>query len=229
MVRLRPPSPRPRRRSRIRLQNAWTSPVSAHVSHDAALGRVLRAACDMHIGRSCRKRLSFENRNNSFSPISSDLRRDNVMLADHNAELKERNRLLNQTLVQCISQDLAATLERAELMKEIESLTLTNVNLTDECRWWSHYKEEHVEMEAKLLSVEEDLHSLNHYCPVVNQNTHERVCKMCAEGWTMFQTKCYYFSSRALPWTSSRTWCQSHGADLLVIITEEEQVFQRSL
>ncbi|XP_072312983.1 uncharacterized protein [Eucyclogobius newberryi] len=87
------------------------------------------------------------------------------------------------------------------------------------------YKEEQKKIEAKLQSVEEAYHFLDRYCPVVNQNTQERVCKKCADGWSLFQSKCYYFSSRSLSWSSSRVWCQTHSADLIIINTEEEQNF----
>ncbi|KAJ0060379.1 hypothetical protein NL108_010165, partial [Boleophthalmus pectinirostris] len=52
----------------------------------------------------------------------------------------------------------------------------------------------------------------------------ERMCKKCSEGWTLFQSKCYYFSSRTLSWSSSRAWCQTHRAELVIINSEEEQV-----
>ncbi|XP_033841126.2 asialoglycoprotein receptor 1-like [Periophthalmus magnuspinnatus] len=80
-------------------------------------------------------------------------------------------------------------------------------------------------MSAKLQCAVEAYHSLDRYCPVVNQNTQERMCKKCAEGWTLFQSKCYYFSSRTLSWSSSRAWCQTHRADLVIINSEEEQNF----
>ncbi|XP_042254021.1 asialoglycoprotein receptor 1-like [Thunnus maccoyii] len=74
-----------------------------------------------------------------------------------------------------------------------------------------------------------DMHSVNRsldlYCPVVNQKTKERICKKCPDSWRLFQTKCYYFSSRLLTWSSSRAWCQTHGGDLLVINSEPEQTF----
>lgn len=57
----------------------------------------------------------------------------------------------------------------------------------------------------------------------------ERLCRRCQEGWRLFDTRCYYFSSDTLAWGSSRAWCQSHGADLLVVSSEEEQVgFRRA-
>lgn len=47
---------------------------------------------------------------------------------------------------------------------------------------------------------------------------------MCQEGWQLFDSKCYYFSSRMLAWGSSRAWCQTQGGDLLIVNNEDEQV-----
>ncbi|XP_030019105.1 asialoglycoprotein receptor 1-like [Sphaeramia orbicularis] len=81
------------------------------------------------------------------------------------------------------------------------------------------------QMEAEMNSVKEALDSLDLYCPVVNLTTKERMCKKCHKDWRQFQTKCYYFSSRMLTWSSSRAWCQTKGGDLLIINSKEEQSF----
>uniref|UniRef100_A0A668AE02 C-type lectin domain-containing protein n=1 Tax=Myripristis murdjan TaxID=586833 RepID=A0A668AE02_9TELE len=52
----------------------------------------------------------------------------------------------------------------------------------------------------------------------------ERICKKCHDSWTLFQTKCYYFSSRMLTWRSSRAWCKTQGGDLAIIDNKQEQV-----
>uniref|UniRef100_A0A3B4TPA2 C-type lectin domain-containing protein n=1 Tax=Seriola dumerili TaxID=41447 RepID=A0A3B4TPA2_SERDU len=41
----------------------------------------------------------------------------------------------------------------------------------------------------------------------------------------LLETKCYYFSSRMLSWSSSRAWCRTQGGDLLIINSEQEQNF----
>ncbi|XP_047465330.1 CD209 antigen-like [Mugil cephalus] len=81
------------------------------------------------------------------------------------------------------------------------------------------------QMEADVNSTREAYRSLDLYCPVVDQKTKERVCKKCQNSWRPFQSKCYYFSSRLLTWSSSRSWCRARGGDLLVVSSEPEQNF----
>ncbi|XP_028984012.1 natural killer cells antigen CD94-like [Betta splendens] len=59
------------------------------------------------------------------------------------------------------------------------------------------------------------------YCP-------NKTCRPCQSGWIQFQEKCYLFYENDSPWRTwddSRTFCQSNGADLLVIDNPEEQSF----
>ncbi|KAF7649959.1 hypothetical protein LDENG_00133600, partial [Lucifuga dentata] len=49
-------------------------------------------------------------------------------------------------------------------------------------------------------------------------------CKLCQEGWTLFQEKCYLFSNFWLIWDQSRQYCKSRGSDLVVVESLEEQV-----
>uniref|UniRef100_A0A3B3Z9J7 C-type lectin domain-containing protein n=1 Tax=Periophthalmus magnuspinnatus TaxID=409849 RepID=A0A3B3Z9J7_9GOBI len=231
-------------------------------------------------------------------------------MTDKKEPEQKQNKLRNKTMVELLSQDVAATRERTKLMEKIDNLTSTNVYLTEEYSKvvqvridqeetmvnmsriiadlstfnselqegkqkleeasivlhdvnqklqnklmkerekhqgilgelrsqnqnvtsalekqrtdLNQCKEELKKMSAKLQCAVEAYHSLDRYCPVVNQNTQgKRMCKKCAEGWTLFQSKCYYFSSRTLSWSSSRAWCQTHRADLVIINSEEEQV-----
>ncbi|XP_053727904.1 CD209 antigen-like protein B isoform X1 [Synchiropus splendidus] len=77
----------------------------------------------------------------------------------------------------------------------------------------------------ELQSSKEALRVLDLYCPVVNQRTNERLCKKCDDGWEFFQNHCYYFSSRTLPWNASRLWCQSQRGDLVIVNSQQEQMF----
>ncbi|KAJ8256382.1 hypothetical protein COCON_G00185340 [Conger conger] len=75
---------------------------------------------------------------------------------------------------------------------------------------------------AFLSMVEKHFQFLEKYCPV---NSNERVCKPCPQGWELFSSKCYYFSTEEKSWKDSHSDCLRQGADLVIIESEEEQGF----
>ncbi|XP_053197879.1 C-type lectin domain family 10 member A-like [Scomber japonicus] len=122
----------------------------------------------------------------------------NMQLQETITELQEENQNLNVTLA-------------AERQEAAERQTNRRTEMD--------------QMMADMHSLNEVYHTLDLYCPVVNQKTKERICKKCPDSWRLFQTKCYYFSSHLLSWSSSKAWCQTHDGDLLIINSEPEQMF----
>ncbi|XP_032373873.1 C-type lectin domain family 4 member M [Etheostoma spectabile] len=64
----------------------------------------------------------------------------------------------------------------------------------------------------------------------VNAHCPQKVCKPCLEGWVLFQTNCYLFSTSDYwsdwkGWHQSRDICIHMQADLVVIESQEEQEF----
>ncbi|KAL7404494.1 hypothetical protein ABVT39_015586 [Epinephelus coioides] len=49
--------------------------------------------------------------------------------------------------------------------------------------------------------------------------------KKCCDRWVKLGSSCYYVSTEQKTWTESRKECQSKGADLVIINSEEEQKF----
>jgi hypothetical protein len=45
---------------------------------------------------------------------------------------------------------------------------------------------------------------------------------LCPPGWLNYQVYCYYNSQTSSTWNNSRAYCQSFGADLLVIKSQDE-------
>ncbi|KAL0961973.1 hypothetical protein UPYG_G00334060 [Umbra pygmaea] len=50
-------------------------------------------------------------------------------------------------------------------------------------------------------------------------------CKVCAEGWVFHGGKCYFFSNEKMIWNKSRDQCVSKGGHLVIINSDEEQIF----
>ncbi|XP_074526267.1 C-type lectin domain family 4 member E-like [Halichoeres trimaculatus] len=45
---------------------------------------------------------------------------------------------------------------------------------------------------------------------------------ICREGWSLYKTSCYLFSTAALTWAHAEEQCRAHGAHLLVLNDVEE-------
>ncbi|KAJ8368971.1 hypothetical protein SKAU_G00089990 [Synaphobranchus kaupii] len=75
---------------------------------------------------------------------------------------------------------------------------------------------------AFIAMLEERYSYLDQYCPLISK---KRACKPCPQGWEQFCSKCYYFSTERKSWIDSHSDCLKRGADLVIIESEEEQVF----
>ncbi|KAL4613163.1 C-type lectin domain family 4 member G-like isoform X1 [Arapaima gigas] len=57
----------------------------------------------------------------------------------------------------------------------------------------------------------------------------ERSCGMCPAGWRLFSSNCYFFSasesSKRKSWDDGRADCIDRGADLVVVDSQEKQMF----
>ncbi|KAL0961813.1 hypothetical protein UPYG_G00332020 [Umbra pygmaea] len=53
--------------------------------------------------------------------------------------------------------------------------------------------------------------------------------KRCAEGWVYQQEKCYFFSTDEMNWNQSRGQCVSMGGDLVIINSQKEQKYLKSM
>ncbi|KAM8767276.1 uncharacterized protein AB9X84_006199 [Acanthopagrus schlegelii] len=79
--------------------------------------------------------------------------------------------------------------------------------------------------------------SKNHNITVNNRQLQDELQKLkdkieekrCPDGWTRFGCSCYFRSNEKRTWYQSRTDCQSKGADLVVINSEDENKFVSGL
>ncbi|XP_045925754.1 CD209 antigen-like protein B [Micropterus dolomieu] len=172
---------------------------------------------------------------------TNSLLRDELFQADEkNRELQEINDKF-QGEIKNLSEKIRALLndgrEKAskhnlQLQERVTELQEQNRNLSAGNEWRKKAaaceesrRNEMGRTVADMHSMKEAYTSLDLYCPVVSHQTKERICKKCPDSWKLFEAKCYYFSSRRLPWSSSRAWCQTQGGDLLIINSEPEQNF----
>ncbi|KAK6327409.1 C-type lectin domain family 4 member A-like isoform X2 [Coregonus clupeaformis] len=47
----------------------------------------------------------------------------------------------------------------------------------------------------------------------------------CPRDWLVFNSSCYYISTRSMSWPDSQAWCKEKGGHLAIIHTAEEQTF----
>ena len=48
--------------------------------------------------------------------------------------------------------------------------------------------------------------------------------KPCPTGWRKYEGSCYYTSTGKKTWSKGREYCQSKGADLAIVKSQEEMV-----
>ncbi|XP_028658790.2 C-type lectin domain family 6 member A-like isoform X2 [Erpetoichthys calabaricus] len=67
--------------------------------------------------------------------------------------------------------------------------------------------------------------ALTKQCSSNNALPQEENCLLCSNGWHLFKSKCYFFSTDKRNWIFSRNECISKGGHLVIIESEEEQRF----
>ncbi|KAG9355365.1 hypothetical protein JZ751_000203 [Albula glossodonta] len=112
-------------------------------------------------------------------------------------------------------------------------LTIHSVQLNSSFQSWSVSQREQVSVLSRKFNTLNLTYSslfikfpeLNKYCPITNKTSNERTCRHCPEGWVSFGEKCYLYSSDRQDWKTSQCHCMSVGGQLVVIRSEEEQVY----
>ncbi|XP_034083425.1 CD209 antigen-like isoform X2 [Gymnodraco acuticeps] len=159
--------------------------------------------------------------------MNSLLREELTQLKGNTQEILEINNNFERE-VKNLSEQIGALMNNDCEKASKDNMQLLNQNLSTVLikeKQEAAMQDEMERMMADMHSINEAFHSLDLYCPVANHDTKERICKKCQESWRLFETKCYYISSRRLTWSSSRDWCQTQAGDLLIINSEPEQSF----
>ncbi|CAC5410173.1 unnamed protein product [Mytilus coruscus] len=62
---------------------------------------------------------------------------------------------------------------------------------------------------------------------IVMRKTNESVSLLCPCGWTLHESKCYFFSEDTAIWKNSKTACEAHGSNLAEVKTDSTRNFLR--
>lgn len=94
----------------------------------------------------------------ALTSINKELEIDNEIRKDHNAKLEAEIKLLNRTLLEFASRELATIEGREKLMEEIDNLTKTNAQLAEE---YGKVVQRSAEQEETLANVSRALADLS--------------------------------------------------------------------
>ncbi|KAG9332137.1 hypothetical protein JZ751_015821, partial [Albula glossodonta] len=129
----------------------------------------------------------------------SEIRRNYSSLTEENAKLQRGYSSLTE--------------ENTKLQRNYSSLN-NNVSM---CTKKLQEEKSHI-----LSALAKEIRCLQKYC---NSQSGVLVCNSCPEGWELWRSKCYYFSTERKSWTESRFNCLQQGGDLVIIESKEEQEF----
>ncbi|KAG9332129.1 hypothetical protein JZ751_015813 [Albula glossodonta] len=129
----------------------------------------------------------------------SEIRRNYSSLTEENAKLQRDYSTLTE--------------ENAKLQRDYSTLN-NNVSM---CTKKLQEEKSHI-----LSALAKKIAYLQKYC---NNQSGVLVCNSCPEGWKLWRSKCYYFSTDWKTWRESHKYCTQQGADLVIIESKEEQIW----
>ncbi|XP_045201877.1 lectin-like [Mercenaria mercenaria] len=54
-------------------------------------------------------------------------------------------------------------------------------------------------------------------------------CEACTSGWESFDGSCYKYFADRKKWSDAKTYCESQGAHLAIVLSNEENAFLKAL
>ncbi|CAL8261981.1 unnamed protein product [Lota lota] len=118
------------------------------------------------------------------------------------------------------------TSERDQLQGRFSTLTSERDQLQGR---FSTLTSERDQLQASINVLRNEKLQLQRDAQEVNKLKDAIESRKCPPGWTKFQCSCYDASSDKMTWNDSRQACKSKHADLVVIHSQEEQMFVNSL
>ncbi|XP_048090007.1 C-type lectin domain family 4 member M-like [Alosa alosa] len=195
--------------------------------------------------RELERTLELSALNDKFSRELREKTENFTLLWPQNQELLDQNVLLQSENLQLIETVGRVRSQKKECDRAVRNLTEALENTTRLQN--QSLGREIAELRNGIHLLQQEVTSLNLYCllcpPITTNNANissnlsqsiyhshflvqhkqERRCRSCEDGWRLFRSSCYFLSRDSNSWAHGRTQCQSHGADLLVINSQEEQ------
>lgn len=104
---------------------------------------------------------------------------------------------------------------------KVECVALTVIHLNERCKY----------RQVKVYADKTVLFALVFEClsgssapEVIKLTTKATPAISCPVDWYLFNSSCYYVSRVTRDWAESKSYCESQGGHLAIILTAEEQV-----
>ncbi|XP_039608049.1 C-type lectin domain family 4 member E-like [Polypterus senegalus] len=86
-----------------------------------------------------------------------------------------------------------------------------------------------VNLACPKLSANDRITAMDKSCPVRDTLVRGKTCFTCPQGWLLFNSKCYFFSTDKFNWNNSQKNCTLLGGHLVIIESNKEQNFLTAL
>ncbi|XP_048838242.1 low affinity immunoglobulin epsilon Fc receptor-like [Brienomyrus brachyistius] len=148
----------------------------------------------------------------SFLVKKKEQLQDNYnMLANVKNQLQEENKMLANDKNQLQEENIMLANDKNQLQEENKMLANDKNQLQEKNKMLANAKDQ-LKKEYNILTRKPG-----------------EACRLCPEGWMIFNHKCYFQNRNKKKWEESKTYCGEHGGNLAVIESREEQEFIKTI
>ncbi|KAM6420955.1 C-type lectin domain family 4 member E-like [Pluvialis apricaria] len=150
---------------------------------------------------------------NCIEPLPEDALRDLPVLSDAGLELRKVFRFRQLGIINITDIGSAPVFAASPLGRSLRSMVVYFETVT---HVFGHGGDQPTGPQQNFTAWE---------CITTVPQGKERGVTCCPKGWKRYQEKCYYLSTDVMSWAESVQNCTGMGSHLVVINSEEEQVF----